>query len=288
MSLNGSATGTPSGNGNGQAVGTNLAFTKFLFVNPHHLDDVAGTRLRAIGALIARGFFNDFDIDSGSGSGLTPPRDNQPFETIQFLVQSNERLGQRAVVGDALADARYVVQVSSKYRPRLEEVEEELRRRLGDTADVRAVDGALRTPRYSSAEMQQYMSRNGASRRTGRVSGNAIILPVRKSNEWWQQSTLARHTYFYPHMDRASGCAVKGHAVAAEAGIPVLFRRLYHNPDGYQRAGEWDFITYFECTDDALPVFDQVCKALRDPLQNPEWRYVEEGPMWKGKRVLRW
>jgi hypothetical protein len=29
-------------------------------------------------------------------------------------------------------------------------------------------------------------------------------------------------------------------------------------------------------------------KALRDPLQNPEWRYVEEGPMWRGRRVLRW
>jgi hypothetical protein len=28
--------------------------------------------------------------------------------------------------------------------------------------------------------------------------------------------------------------------------------------------------------------------ALRDLHQNPEWRYVQEGPIWRGRRVLRW
>ena len=37
-----------------------------------------------------------------------------------------------------------------------------------------------------------------------------------------------------------------------------------------------------------LPVFDRVLSALRDVDQNPEWRFVEEGAMWRGKRVLRW
>ena len=81
---------------------------------------------------------------------------------------------------------------------------------------------------------------------------------------------------------------MKGHAQAAEMGIPALFRRVYHNPDGYQRDGEFDFVTYFECDDDGLPIFDQVLNSLRDPHLNPEWRYVEEGPIWRGRRVLRW
>jgi hypothetical protein len=81
---------------------------------------------------------------------------------------------------------------------------------------------------------------------------------------------------------------VKGHALAAEKGIGSLFRRVYHNPDGYERAGEFDFVTYFECADEALPVFDQVLGSLRDVEQNPEWRYVEEGPIWRGRRLLRW
>ncbi len=62
---------------------------------------------------------------------------------------------------------------------------------------------------------------------------------------------------------------MKGHALAAEKGIPALFRRVYHNPDGYERQGEFDFVTYFECDDDALPVFDQVMTSLRDIRQNP-------------------
>jgi hypothetical protein len=61
-----------------------------------------------------------------------------------------------------------------------------------------------------------------------------------------------------------------------------------YNPDGTGRAGELDFITYFECADEHLGTFEQVCGALRDERQNPEWRYVVEGPEWRGKRVLKW
>lgn len=288
MSLNGTATPPPSGNGNGQAPASNLAFTKFLFVTPRRLDDAAGTRLRTAGGLIARGFFNDFDVD-GSAPGSLAARDGQVFDTIQFLMQEGD-LPEAPPDAQApwLPGARYVVQVSSKYRPRLEQLQEELRRRLGDAAEVHALDGAIRPPRYSSIEMQHYMTRSAPPRRSGRVSRNAIILPLRKQPEWWQQSALERHAYFYPHVDYSTGCPVKGHAQAAADGIPLLFRRLYHNPDGYQRDGEYDFVTYFECADDALPVFEQVCTSLRDITRNPEWRFVEEGPVWRGRRVLRW
>lgn len=266
---------------------SDLAFTKFVFLSPLRFDDAAVNRLRASGSQIARGFFNEYDIE-GPVSALGVPRDGQPYETIQFLIQDETAFSLASDAANWLAQAKHVVQVSSKYRPRLAEVEEELRRRVGEAAELRSIDGVLRAPRYSSAELQQYMAKSSAGRRNGRVSRNAIIFPMRKRREWWQQSTLERHMYFYPHLDRSTGVSVKGHALAAEAGIPTLVRRLYHNPDGYQRAGEYDFITYFECSDEGLPVFDRVCKALRDPLQNPEWRFVEEGPMWRGKRVLRW
>jgi hypothetical protein len=76
--------------------------------------------------------------------------------------------------------------------------------------------------------------------------------------------------------------------MAAEAGISTIFRRLYHNPDGYERPGEFDFITYFECADRHLATFDAVCAGLRDTRQNPEWAFVQEGPEWRGRRVPRW
>ena len=267
---------------NGAGVLSNVAFTKFLFVIARADDDAHGARLRTAGGNIARGFFNDFDIDDARETQA------QRFETIQFYVREGEPPDPENCPEPCIQKARHMVQVSSKYRPRLQEIDEELRRRIGDSAEILALEGAFRNPRYSSPEMVQYSTKGSPSRRSGRLSKNAILVPIRKTPEWWQKSALERHSYFYPHIDHASASPVKGHALAAEKGIPSLFRRVFHNPDGYERSGEFDFLTYFECEDEALPVFDQVLNALRDFHQNPEWRYVEEGPIWRGRRVLRW
>ena len=282
MSLSGTTTPPPNGNGNRQAAGVNLAFTKFLYVIARHDDDAARTRMRAVGSVVARGFSNDFGADGGGAV--------QPFETVQFLVRDGDDLPPAGVrVGpSSLADARYVVQVCSKYRPRLDEIESELRRRLGDSVEVGAIDGAVRHPRYSSAEMQHYVQTHAPPRQSGRLARNAIIVPVRKTADWWSQEPLDRHAFFYPHLNPETGCPARGHARSGAEGIPHLFRRVYHNPDGYDRAGEFDFVAYFECEDPGVPVFDRVLDSMRDPDHNPEWRYVEEGPVWKGKRVLKW
>ena len=251
----------------------NITFTKFLFIVSPLDDEAARTHVRTAGGLIARGFFNDFDADGS--------RDPQSRETIQFL------LGGPSRHGSGIAGARYAVHLSANYRPRLQEVELELRRRLGGSATVTALDGVIRAPRYTSAELYRFAYKQAMARMSGRQAPNAIILPLSKSDEWWEKPPIDRHAYFYPQRD-AGGCPVKGHAMAAEAGVATIFRRLYHNPDGYQRADEFDFITYFECADEHLATFDQICRALRDVRQNPEWRFVTEGPEWRGKRVIRW
>jgi hypothetical protein len=277
----GSGCGQANG-ANGAGVTTNLAFTKFLFVIARADDDAHGARLRAAGGNIARGFFNDFDIDDARELQA------QRFETIQFFAREGDGPDPEKCPGPCIQKARHMVQVSSKYRPRLQEIDEELRRRIGDAAEILSLEGAFRNPRYSSPEMVSYSNKGAPSRRSGRLSRNAIVVPTRKTPEWWQKSTLERHSYFYPHVDHASATPVRGHALAAEKGIPSLFRRVYHNPDGYERPGEFDFVSYFECDDESLPVFDQVLNSLRDFHQNPEWRYVEEGPIWRGRRLLRW
>jgi hypothetical protein len=254
---------------------TNLTYTKFLFVLPYEDDIATLAKIRTAGSNICRGFFNDYDADGS--------REAQPQETIQFLAADSVPPGR-----DGIGAARYVVHVSANYRPRLQEVACELKRRVGDAADIIIYDGAERMPRYTSAEMRAYAYKPALSRQSGRVATNAIILPMSKSAEWWEKTALERHSYFYPHHGDASGSPVKGHAKAAEAGIKKVFRRLYHNPDGYHRDKEFDFITYFECTDENLAVFEHICRALRDESQNPEWKYVLEGPEWRGKRVLRW
>jgi hypothetical protein len=256
-------------------VGANLSFTKFMFVIVRRDDEAVVSRLRAAGSTLARGFFNDFEADG--------TRDSQPHETIQFLIAEGEMHADSGI-----AAARHVVQVSGKYRPRLGELEEELRRRVGNAAEVISVDGAQRSPRYTSAELYDFAYRRAALRRSGRVARNAVVLPITKTSEWWAKSSLERHAYFYPHIDAATGCPARGHAESAQDGISTLFRRLYHNPDGYSRRGEFDFITYFECDDANIETFERVHQSLRDTARNPEWRYVREGPLWRGRRVLKW
>lgn len=260
---------------NGQnGLGANLTFTKFLFILPYQDDAATLLKLRSAGANICRGFFNDYDAEGS--------RDVQPQETIQFLQADVPAEGRQGI-----GAARFVVHLSANYRPRLEEVMCDLKRRITGSADMIAVDGAERATRYTSAEMHNYAYKPAQARSSGRAARNAFIIPMSKAAGWWEKSALERHSYFYPHHDSA-GCPVHGHAKAAEAGIPKIFRKLYHNPDGYQRPNEFDFVTYFECTDEHVPVFYQMCRALRDERQNPEWKYVLEGPEWRGKRVLRW
>ena len=263
-------------------LGVNLTFAKFIFITPRDDDDAARLRLRNAGALVARGFFNDFDVQNGHDAG--------PHETIQFLAASGLRgaEGSGPAVSSGIAAARYAIQISSKYRPRLQDAEVELRRRLGDHAQIVALEGATRVPQYTSAEMYAFAYKQALTRMTGRLARNAIIIPIRKSPEWWAMNSLERHVYFYPHTDRETQTAAKGHALAAEAGISRIFRRLYYHPDGHGHDGQFDFITYFECADEHLATFDAIRGNLRDEQQNPEWRYVEEGPEWRGHRVLRW
>jgi hypothetical protein len=263
-----------SSNGQPDAA-ANLTFTKFVFVLPHQDDAATATKIRNAGANISRGFFNDYDADG--------TRDVQPQETIQFLAADAPSPGRLGI-----GAARYVAHLSANYRPRLEEAVADLERRITGAADMIILDGAERTARYSSAEMHKFAYKPALSRQSGRVARNAVIVPMNKTAAWWEKSALERHSYFYPHREDPTGSPVKGHAKAAEAGITKVFRRLYHNPDGYQRPNEFDFVTYFECTDENLPMFDHICRALRDERQNPEWKYVLEGPEWRGKRVLRW
>ncbi len=136
------------GNGNG-ALGANLVYSKFLFVTLRRDDVKARARIREAGACIGRGFLNEFH-----GDGTPSARSN---ETIQFLVASTPRQ-----CNDGLLSADYVAHVTAKYRARLDEIQAELVRRLGNVASVRAIDGALQAPRYTSAALDEYAYKSAA------------------------------------------------------------------------------------------------------------------------------
>ena len=179
-----------SGNGNGFAgnhLGVNMAYTKFFFVTPGRDDEATRVKLRAAAGTVGRGFFNDFDAEG---------RDTPPHETIQFLIRAD-------IDGAPSPGAPYALQICSKYRPRLKETEIELQRRVGEFAEVTGLEGAVRVPQYTSAEMHAYAYKAALARGSGRVQKNVIVIPMSKSPEWWDKQALDRQTYFYPHADGA-------------------------------------------------------------------------------------
>ena len=74
---------------------------------------------------------------------------------------------------EGIGAARFVAHVSANYRPRLDEVACDLKRRISGAADIIILDGAERMPRYSSAEMHKFAYKPALARQSGRVSTNA-------------------------------------------------------------------------------------------------------------------
>ena len=113
-----------------------------------------------------------------STSTIIARRQVQAHETIQFLIRETDAKPlPETVPGPHITMARHAVQITSKYRPRLQEIDDEFRRRVGDTSEIVTLEGATRNPRYSSAEMVHYANRGAPPRRSGRLARNAIIIP---------------------------------------------------------------------------------------------------------------
>jgi len=207
-------------------------------------------------------------------------------DSIAFL----RRVGatQADIADDGLLHADAVVHVAS---PKAEPVRDfcaEAARLLGPVARVRVLGGVVRPRVYTGGAMNNFAYAHAVTQQPGSVMPNAFIVPMSKTAAWWAKDWMERHTYFLSRYDDASRMTSKGHALAAEAGIACLLRRTYKHPTEPAPEGSYDFVTYFECADADVSTFHEVCASLRDVAQNPEWKFVREGPTWHGRRVETW
>jgi hypothetical protein len=207
-------------------------------------------------------------------------------ESIAFL----RRVGATPadIDDDGLLNADAVVHVAS---PKAEPVRDfcaEAARLLGSSARVRVLGGVVRPRVYTSGAMNNFAYAHAVVQQPGKAMPNAFLVPMSKTAAWWAKDWMERHTYFLSRYDDAGRMMSKGHALAAEAGIACLLRRTYKYPTEPAPEGSYDFVTYFECADADVPTFHSVCASLRDVAQNPEWKFVREGPTWQGRRVETW
>jgi hypothetical protein len=152
---------------------------------------------------------------------------------------------------------------------------------------VESLAGVNRPRSYTSYAMTKFAYDPALPPGTGERFPLGVVTPMNKTGEWWDMDWLHRESMFLPRYDEKENLVIKGHALAAEAGIAHINRRLMHAPDGYGDDLSYDFVGYFEFAEEHAHTFRAVMSGLRDAAQNPEWAYVSEGPEWWGRRVGR-
>ena len=150
---------------------------------------------------------------------------------------------------------------------------------------VETLAGVMRPRSYTSHAMTQFAYAAAQAPGPGEQHPLGVVTPLNKTRQWWDLDWMHRESFFLPRFDAHENMIAQGHSLAAESGISCITRRLMHAPNGYGQEGSYDFVGYFEFDEAHAPVFEEVMAGLRNVAQNPEWKYVREGPEWWGRRI---
>jgi hypothetical protein len=230
--------------------------------------------------------------DLGSGLENMHEVEGSPSEEVfkrgRFqLLRAEPGFGQeRDLPHPALSQASCLIRLEAASPEPLLAYERGLRALIASRGgSVETLAGVQRPRSYTSYAMTQFAYTPALLPGPGRRFPLGVVTPQHKTADWWSMHWMRRESLFLPRYNSTGQMIAKGHALAAEAGIACINRRLYHAPNGYGQEGSYDFVGYFEFNDADAPTFRAVMAGLRDVAQNPEWAYVREGPEWWGRRV---
>ena len=205
---------------------------------------------------------------------------------FQFLRAEAQNSRERDLPHPALLQSQFLVRLEASTEQSFLHFETQLRMIIEHRGgSVTTLAGVQRGRSYTSQAMTQFAYAGALQPAPGRQFPLAVVTPMNKTEEWWSMDWMRRESFFLPRYDAKGAVMSRGHALAAEPGIPHIVRRLVHAASSYGRKDAYDFIGYFEFAEEQAPVFRAVMAALRDVAQNPEWAYVREGPEWWGRRV---
>ena len=130
---------------------------------------------------------------------------------------------------------------------------------------------------YTSAEQRRELDKRSCPELNPSPRTAAVLIPVKKSAEWWRFTQDERRGYF----QRTP--ASEGHTAIGLRYADRIHRKLYHSRH-LLGVSSYDFLTYFEFKDTDAPAFRELVAELRDVARNPEWKYVDsEFELWMTK-----
>jgi len=89
---------------------------------------------------------------------------------------------------------------------------------------------------------------------------HAALIPIRKSDAWWNLPQDARREIFETRSKHIASCL---------AYLPAIARRLHH---GRELGEPFDFLTWFEYAPEHAQLFEELVQLLR---ATEEWKYVD-------------
>jgi hypothetical protein len=109
----------------------------------------------------------------------------------------------------------------------------------------------------------------------GESGPTAVLIPIRKTTEWWALAREQRQAYVMEG-------APNGHLAIGRRYASRIYRRLYQSR--YLPGSSWDFLTYFEFPPEETATFSALLAELRDLDRNPEWAFVDrEAEVWMSR-----
>jgi hypothetical protein len=129
---------------------------------------------------------------------------------------------------------------------------------------------------YTTDAERQELDRHSRSELPPSENTIAVLIPIRKSGEWWELSQDQRQAYFQKAVN-------EGHTAIGLRYVDRVFRKLYHSRYLGPTAN-YDFLTYFEFYYEHSDDFRKLLMELRNATRNPEWNYVNlEFEIWMNK-----
>lgn len=127
--------------------------------------------------------------------------------------------------------------------------------------------GVTQTLHYTNTTQQQELDERSRPELEPAIDTTAVLIPIRKSLEWWQLAQDQRQAHF-----QTRG-AKPGHTAIGLAYVDRVYRKLYHSRYTLLSA-PYDFLTYFEFRQVYTNDFNLLLRELRDTTRNPEWTYT--------------
>jgi hypothetical protein len=89
---------------------------------------------------------------------------------------------------------------------------------------------------------------------------HAALIPIRKSDAWWNLPQDERRAIFETRSNHIASCLKY---------LPAIARRLHH---GRELGEPFDFLTWFEYAAEHADLFEELVQLLR---ASEEWKYVD-------------